>query len=268
MSRIDKAIQGIHEMDTRAEEKSFQGIHPLVRLFVTFFYLLIVVSFSKYDILGLLSMVLYLMIQQSWYEISIQEEFRRIWPVFLLVCVLGVVNPLLDREICFQWNGITVTCGMISMVTLLLKGIFCVMASYLLIVTTGIGGICYSLRCLHVPREIVTVVLLVYRYLIVLLKEAERMMQAYHLRAPGQRGIPIKAWGTFIGQLLLRSIDRAELVYESMQLRGFQGEFPGRVFHGKIRNSLFYLAGWTVMLLFLRLFPLFELVGGILFHGR
>ena len=51
------------------------------------------------------------------------------------------------------------------------------------------------------------------------------MTDAYYLRAPGQKGIHISAWGSFLGQLLLRSMDRAEELYSSMRLRGFRGEF-------------------------------------------
>ena len=52
------------------------------------------------------------------------------------------------------------------------------------------------------------------------------MSDAYALRAPGQKGIHISAWGSFTGQLLLRSMDRAEDLYASMQIRGYHGEFP------------------------------------------
>ena len=51
------------------------------------------------------------------------------------------------------------------------------------------------------------------------------MTDAYMLRAPRQKGIQFSAWGSFLGQLLLRSMDRAEELYSSMQLRGFSGEF-------------------------------------------
>ena len=51
------------------------------------------------------------------------------------------------------------------------------------------------------------------------------MTEAYSLRAPGQKGIHISAWGSFLGQLLLRSMDRAEALYHSMLLRGFRGEY-------------------------------------------
>ena len=51
------------------------------------------------------------------------------------------------------------------------------------------------------------------------------MTEAYRLRAPGQKGLHISAWGSFLGQLLLRSVDRGEELYGSMVLRGFRGEF-------------------------------------------
>ena len=51
------------------------------------------------------------------------------------------------------------------------------------------------------------------------------MTEAYSLRAPGQKGIHVSAWGSFLGQLLLRSMDRAEALYHSMLLRGFRGEY-------------------------------------------
>ena len=51
------------------------------------------------------------------------------------------------------------------------------------------------------------------------------MTQGYSLRAPGQKGIHFSAWGSFLGQLLLRSMDRAGELYNSMLLRGFKGDF-------------------------------------------
>ena len=58
-----------------------------------------------------------------------------------------------------------------------------------------------------------------------MLEEVSIMTQSYSLRAPGQKGIHISAWGSFLGQLLLRSMDRAESRYHSMLLRGFRGEY-------------------------------------------
>lgn len=79
------------------------------------------------------------------------------------------------------------------------------------------------------------------------------MMQAYSLRAPRQKGIHFKAWGSFVGQLLLRSMDRAGVVYESMTLRGYQGEFCYAVKGGCGWKDYVYLAGWCVVFVGIRL---------------
>ena len=83
-----------------------------------------------------------------------------------------------------------------------------------------------ALRQLHVPKIIPTLLLLCFRYISLLLEEVSVMITAYQLRAPGQKGIHISAWGSFLGQLLLRSRSwpKNEL-YDSMCLRGFYGEF-------------------------------------------
>ena len=265
MSKLQKAVKDIHIADTGKLKKSEKDrIHPLSRLIVTVFYILVVVSFPKYDLSGLASMVLYLLITGIWGEISIKEAVRHIWPMLLLVSIVGAANPFVEREVCWQIGNFSVTFGMLSMLTLMLKGIFSVVASYFLIMTIGMEGICYALRSLHVPKEFVTVLLLIYRYLIVLLKEVERMMQAYKLRAPGQKGIHFKAWGTFLGQLLMHSMDRAETVYESMLLRGYTGEIVGEKFTGKSWFGILYAVLWILFLTGLRILPVFWLVGSII----
>ena len=111
------------------------------------------------------------------------------------------------------------------MLTLMMKGVFCLMASFLLVATTSIEEICRALRRLHFPKLLTSLLLLTFRYISVLLEEVAIMTEAYHLRAPGQKGLHVSAWGSFLGQLLLRSMDRADALYESMELRGFYGEF-------------------------------------------
>ena len=112
--------------------------------------------------------------------------------------------------------------------------------------------ICYALQVLHLPKELITVLLLIDRYVIVFMKEVERMSQAYSLRAPRQKGVHYKVWGSMLGQLLLRSMDRAENVYGSMKLRGFQATFTlqGKNY-GKI-SSVCFVVIWVLVFLCLR----------------
>ncbi len=226
MNKLFKAQSELREMDALAAEHSpIHALHPLCKLFVTVFYIAVTVSFPKYNFSGLVMMVLYPVIAFQVSGIPVGLCFYKLRIVLPLVCAVGLANPFWDHTPLMQLGTITVTGGFVSMVTLMLKGILSLMASFLLIATTSIDAICAALRKLHVPGILTTLLLLTYRYIGVMLDEVTVMTEAYSLRAPGQKGIHISAWGSFLGQLLLRSMDRAEELYGSMVLRGFNGNF-------------------------------------------
>lgn len=265
MSKIDGAIYEIHTMDKLAERDQWVNrIHPLVKFVITVLYIVLAVSFDKYNMIGLAGLVVYPLVMFQISELSFRDSLRRLRVVLPLVCFVGIFNPFFDKKALFVAGDFAVTGGMVSMITLMMKGIFSVLASYLLIATTGIEKICYAMRLLHIPAILVTQVLLTYRYITVLLQEADRMTQAYALRAPNQKGVHYKVWGSLAGQLLLRSMDRAGEVYESMCLRGYQGEFyyQNRIKCGK--GDYLYLVVWTGTLIFLKLVPVMGVVGNLL----
>lgn len=245
MSKLEHAVYEIHHIDADGRKDQWVNrLHPLVKLAVTVCFIAVTASFPKYGLAGLLRMGVYPIAVFILGEVSFKEALRRLRIVLPLVCLIGLFNPFFDRQPVMEAGGITVTAGMLSMLTLMVKGIYSVLASYLLIASSSIESICYALRLLHVPSVIVTQILLTYRYIGLMLAEADRMMQAYMLRAPNQKGVHIRAWGSFAGQLLLRSMDRAEEVYESMTLRGYRGEFGYAV---KLRcgvKDILYLAFW------------------------
>lgn len=254
MSKISGAIGEIHHIDELANRDIWpNNIHPLMKLLVTLGYIIVTVSFSKYNILGILVMAVYPCALFILGDLSFRGAVSRLRVVLPLVCCVGILNPFFDRQPMGMIGSLTITSGMISMITLMLKGVFSVLASYLLIATTGIERLCYALRLLHLPSVLVTQILLTYRYISVLLAEANRIVNAYSLRAPKQKGVHFKVWGSLAGQLLLRSMDRATEVYESMTLRGFRGEF----FYdrsGKITGRDFlYLFFWALFITAIRI---------------
>ena len=111
---------------------------------------------------------------------------------------------------------------------------------------------------------LVTLLLLTYRYAAVLAEEANVMTQAYSLRAPGQKGIHYKAWGSFLGQLLLRSMDRAEELYASMLLRGYRGEFHYAGTRESKGKDFLYAALWCAFFAAARAVNLTQLLGASL----
>lgn len=262
MNKIDGAISQFQSMDSMAKEERWMNqIHPSIKLFLTVLFIGLTVSFPKYNLTGLFGMILYPFVLFQIGELSFRESLYRLRVVLPIVCIVGIANPFFDRAVVTRIGEIGVTGGVLSMLTLMLKAVLSVLASYLLIVTTSIEKICYALQQAHFPQILVTEVLLIYRYISVLLAETRRVTQAYHLRAPGQKGIAIGAWGPLVGQMLLRSMDRAERLYQSMCLRGFDGTFHLKEKSHVRRTDILYLLIWTALLLILRLFPVLEWVG-------
>ena len=225
MRNIDSSLRELKDMEALAEGYSpMHRLSPLAKLVVTAAFILTVISFHKYDLSSMLVMLLFPILGFQISDIPVSTCFYKLRLVLPLVLAVGVFNPFFDRAVYLKLGGLAVSGGVISMLTLMCKGVLCLMASFLLIATTRIDAICRALRSLHVPAFIVTLLLLTFRYVTLMAEEVSVMSQAYALRAPGQKGIHHKAWGSFLGQLLLRSMDRAQELYSAMQLRGFDGE--------------------------------------------
>ena len=264
MSKIGNAIYEIHHMETIASRDQWVNqIHPLVKFVLTISYTVTVVSFQKYDIIGLAGMFFYPLAMFILSDLSFTDCRRRLRVVLPLVCIIGVFNPFFDKTPVVIGN-IHCTTGILSMITLMMKGVFTVLASYLLIATTSIEKLCYVFRLLHIPKILVTQILLTYRYITVLLGEVNRITQAYSLRAPKQKGVHFKVWGSLSGQLLLRSMDRATMVYESMTLRGYNGEF--RDIELKLRwrwQDTVFLLVWLGLIILFRKIPVVLAIGNL-----
>lgn len=264
MSKLDNAIAAIHELDELAMRNTLLNrLHPLAKLAATFIYLVTVLSFPKYALSGVLGMGVYPLFLYQLADLSLWQGVKRFKAVAVLLLGLGLANVYFDTSAACTALGIEIGGGWLSLAVLLSKGLWSFLAVYLLIATTGMEQICYALQLLHLPKVLVVTLLLTYRYLILLLQEGSRISAAYSLRAPYSRGIDFRAWGTLLGQLLLRSVDRAQVVYESMLLRGFAGTFYLKNAAGCSGAWIFMLASLALCLL-LRLLPVFELLGKLL----
>ena len=250
-----------------ARQSPVHSLHPLAKLITTFVYIFVTVSFHRYDLSGLIVMVLYPALMFTVSGIPVSTCFYKLRFVLPLVLAVGLFNPFFDREPLLTIGSLGISGGMISMTTLMLKGIFCLTASFLLAATTPMDSVCAALRKIRVPGMIVTLLLLTYRYISVMLEELSVMTTAYKLRAPGQKGIRYNAWGSFLGQLLLRTMDRGQELFESMQLRGFQGEFwYADVKKARMTDYLFTIV--TVILLVLcRRCSIADLAGSLVTGG-
>ena len=243
MPDLSSASGEIASIDANLVNDSvIHNINTTVKLIVTVVFVCLTVSFGKYDIVGTLSMGIYIVVMYILADIPFMKGLKRMCPALSAAVLLCIGNIFFDRGTVMNIGGFAVTGGIASAPVIMLKIIYSVMAAYLLIASSGMEEICASLRRLHVPDIIVTQILLMYRYISLLLREAKTTFEAYSLRAPKQKGLHFKTWGTVTGQLLLRTIDRADAVYESMLLRGYKDSI---VFSGdsevKFSDTVFLL---------------------------
>jgi len=176
---------------------------------------------NKYDIVRTVLLAVVPLVLFVLADLELLDAVKRLKIVMPFVLLMGLFNIFIDKAP-YMLGSFEIRAGIVSMITLILKGIYAVTISYVFVATTSIEKLCVALKKLHVPGIIITQIMLTYRYIGLLLEESSRVTTAYALRAPGQKGIHFKVWGSLAGQMLLRSFDRAEEIYESMKLRGYE----------------------------------------------
>lgn len=265
MNRIFDALLEMTGIDELSGGGSFvHRRHPLPKLVLTIIYIICVVSFDINNLSALIPMSLIMIIMYLMSDIPVKVCFYKLRFILPIILAVGIWNPILNRTPVMTVGALTITSGMITLISLMLKSLLALMASFLLIATTGIEKICYALRCLHIPELLVTLILITYRYIHLMLKEADTMMNAYSLRAPGQKGIHISAWGSFLGQLLLRSMDKANNLYDSMKLRGYNGSFYYAAHRKADVYDYMYFFGMLSVIILFRMVNISELIGSLL----
>lgn len=124
--------------------------------------------------------------------------------------------------------------GLNLALSIIVKAFISVQVAALLIMTTSFGEIMASLRALGIPKVLLSVIMMMWRYLDVILNEARRMMQARTARSTclemqsrkigGNLFFRAAVTGGMAGSLFVRSLDRSERIYQAMLARGYDGD--------------------------------------------
>jgi cobalt/nickel transport system permease protein len=103
------------------------------------------------------------------------------------------------------------------------KSTICLLTIILVSNTTPFSRILRVLQRVRVPALLITTLALMHRYLFVLVEEAERMRRARASRTfTKRRHSRWHALSTVVGQLFVRSSERAERIYDAMCARGWK----------------------------------------------
>ena len=264
MTKIEASFTDVNYLDIlSAQDTPVHRVEPRMMLLTTLAFILAVMSFDKYALAGLVPFVLYPTVLIAAGNLPLAYLARKVLVALPFALLIGAFNPLLDRTVLVRIGSVGISGGWISFASLLLRFCLTVTAAVVLVAITGFEGFCRSLERLGAPRAFVVQLLFLYRYLFVLGAEAARMERARSLRSFGSRGRGLHAFASLLGQLLLRTLERARRIHQAMRCRGFDGELrtlqPRRIGG---RDIMFFV-GWTALFILLRLYDVATLAGTI-----
>jgi cobalt/nickel transport system permease protein len=268
MPRIDSALREIGALDALAtHDTPVHRLDPRAKLLATMVFVVTAVSFAKREIAELMPLFLFPVALLAVGRVPIRLIGRYLLMASPFAVMVGIFNPLLDREVVAHWGGLAVTGGWLSFLSILLRFVLTVSAALTLLACTGYIGVCAGLGRLGAPRALVTQFLLLYRYIFVLADEGARTVRAHALRSASARPAAVRVWGSLAGHLLLRAHDRGLRGHAAMLARGFDGSLhPLRRPHWSGADTAF-LAGCLAFFALVRFGHVSERLGRLVLEA-
>jgi cobalt/nickel transport system permease protein len=249
------SLAALRDLDAlSSRDLPLSRLDPRGPLLVTLFLSVLVASFPRGEVVGLVPFLLWPATLASLAAIPPRPFLRALLvplPFVLLATLpaLFVEPGPVGREIA---------------ASVLLRFLLTATSALLLAAVWGLPAVAWAMQKLGAPAILVTQLLVLWRYLFVLGEEAVRMDRARAMRSFGRRGHELALAGPFLGTLLLRSQDRAERIDRALRARAFSGSFPAlRPWRFGAGDAAFLLL-WSAALVFFRLVNVPETLGRLL----
>jgi len=181
---------------------------------------------------------------------------KRVLFLFLFPLSISIFIPFANRgnivyslDMIFFILNITEN-GIMIFFTAIIKSFLSIVIFASLVMSTRDTELLGGLRKIHLPKIIVSIIFLMYRYLFLIRDEAKAGQLAISSRVFQKSYHNVnKRLAYLAGSLFIKSFDRAESIYKSMESRGFEGEFHEVNDSGKDceKNNL---SGWLTVAVF------------------
>jgi cobalt/nickel transport system permease protein len=142
-------------------------------------------------------------------------------------------NPLATISL-GPWTLSISQAGLERFISIALKSWLSVQAAIVLASSTPFPQLLVAMRAIRIPRLLVAIVGLMWRYLFVLGDEALRLIRARTSRSGRLQGAGFKSGGSLLwrarvtggmaGSLFLRALERSDRIYMAMLSRGYDGD--------------------------------------------
>jgi len=262
ISKIESSLLSLGYMDLLSyQDTPVHKIDPRAKFIAALLFILTVVSFGKYEISMLIPFIIFPVYLLTAGNIPIIYILKKILYVSPFAVMVGVFNPLFDREVIMYLGNTGISGGWISFISIMMRFGLTVSTALALIACTGFNNICFAINKLGAPKIFAVQLLFLYRYIFVLAEEAARMVRARNLRSFNGKGKGIGTYGPMLGNLLLRTIDRAGRIHLAMLCRGFDGNIriTNRYKFG-FKEFLFIII-WALLFLLFRFVNIPKLAG-------
>ena len=255
MNNIGKNYFDIGYMDTLARGDSpLHRLDPRTKLITTLFFILFVVSFGKYTVSAFMPFFIYPMFLIAVGGLPSGYLLKKVLWVSPFAVLLALFNPVMDKDVVMHVGALGISGGWVSFVSILLRFFLTVSAALLLVALTGFNTVCEALIKIGVPRAFVVQLLFFYRYLFVLTDEAQRMERARSMRSFHAGPLRYRVFISLAGQLLLRTLDRAERIYRAMCCRGFSGHIGIMTLRKSSVRDFSFVTVWLLLFTVFRVY--------------
>lgn len=157
---------------------------------------------------------------------AVLKRLAVIWGFLLF---LWLILPwTITGEVVFRIGQLAFTReGLLLCAKISIKANAILMGFIALVSTMDFSTLGYALNYFRLPKKLVHLLLLTYRYVFVIEQEYRRLIRAAKIRnfQPGSNLHTYKTYAYVAGMLFVRASLRAERVYRAMTCRGFSGEF-------------------------------------------
>ncbi len=140
--------------------------------------------------------------------------------------------------------------GIMIFFTAIIKSLLSIIIFASLVISTKDTELLGGLRKIGMPKIMVSIIFLMYRYLFLIRDEAKAGQLAISSRVFQKSYHNVnKRLAYLAGSLFIKSFDRAENIYKSMESRGFEGEFHEVCDTGKDLGKK-NIYGWAAVVVF------------------
>lgn len=177
----------------------------------------------------LIAAVVISMLLAAFARLNPWDVCKRLVIVFGFILFLWVMIPLtFGGETLYRLGPLSISLpGVMFSARITLKSTAILLAFIALAATMNLSTMGRALSGLRIPRKIVHLLLMTWRYISVMQQEYQRLLRSAKIRgfSPRTSMHTYKTYAYLIGMLFVRASARAERVHNAMKCRGFKGKF-------------------------------------------